>query len=62
MIMRFVGSLIPICIFALFVLWFFRAPESVANLIGGFIGLLAGGADSIGRFVNAMTPVLNGLL
>jgi len=62
MIMNLIARLIPLCVVVVLILWFFRAPESVAALIGGFIGMLADGADSVGRFVTAMTPVLNGLL
>lgn len=44
-----------------FILWFFRNPESIAGLIGSAVGLVTGGADALGRFATAMTPVLNGL-
>lgn len=43
------------------VLWFFRAPESVAGLITGAVGLVTGGADALGRFATALTPTISNL-
>ncbi|MBB5495810.1 hypothetical protein [Nocardiopsis metallicus] len=43
------------------VLWFFRAPESVAGLITGAVGLVVSGADALGAFASALTPTLTNL-
>ncbi|MCY9787944.1 hypothetical protein KIK06_29110 [Nocardiopsis sp. EMB25] len=62
MIRNFFARLIPLCVLLIFVLWFFRAPESVAGLINGAFGLIGEGADALGRFATAITPTLNNLL
>ncbi|WP_017596416.1 hypothetical protein [Nocardiopsis potens] len=62
MIRGFFARLIPLCIAAVLILWFLRAPESVAGLIIGAVGLITDGADSLGRFTTAITPALDGLL
>ena len=57
-----VARLIPILVIGALLLWFLRSPESVAGLIGSAIGLVTDMADSMGRFVTSMTPVIDGLL
>lgn len=43
------------------ILWFLRSPESVAGLITAGINLVGSGADSLGRFVSALTPTISNL-
>lgn len=62
MIRNFFARLIPLCVLLVLVLWFFRAPESVAGLITGAVGVIGEGADALGRFATALTPMLDGLL
>ncbi|MFD3685414.1 hypothetical protein ACFWTE_11415 [Nocardiopsis sp. NPDC058631] len=61
MIRGCLSQLIPVFVIGALVMWFFRAPESVAGLITGAVGLVTGGADAIGRFATALTPTLNSL-
>jgi hypothetical protein len=62
MIRNFFARLIPFCVLAVLVLWFFRAPESVAGLLTSAVGLVTTGADALGRFSTALTPAISGLL
>ncbi|KOX11842.1 hypothetical protein [Nocardiopsis sp. NRRL B-16309] len=62
MIRGFFARLIPICVVLIVVLWFFRAPESVAGLIVGAVGLIGEGADAMGRFATSLTPAIDTLL
>lgn len=61
MIRGFFARLIPLAFVLILVLWFFRAPESVAGLINSAFGLVGSGADALGRFATALTPTINGL-
>lgn len=56
------ARIIPLAIIGALILWFLRSPESVAALIGAGVDLVVDGADSIGRFITALTPTINGLL
>ncbi|WP_306365983.1 hypothetical protein [Nocardiopsis sp. CC223A] len=56
------GQLFVIFVIGALVLWFFRAPESVAALIIGFVDLIISGADSLGRFASSLAPLFNNLL
>ena len=61
MIQGCLSRIIPIAIVLALVLWFLRAPESVAGLITAGVNLVGSGADSLGRFVTALTPTVNNL-
>ncbi|WP_028647279.1 hypothetical protein [Nocardiopsis sp. CNT312] len=56
------GQLFVVFIVGSLILWFFRAPESVAALISGFVGLIISGADAVARFISALTPMLSNLI
>lgn len=43
------------------ILWFLQSPESVAGLITAGLNLIGSGADSIGRFMSALVPSIEGL-
>ena len=62
MIRGCLAQIISIAIIAALVLWFFRAPESVAGLIIGFFGLVTGGADALGRFASSLAPLFDSLI
>lgn len=62
MIRGCLGQLFIVFIVGSLVLWFFRAPESVAGLITGFFGLIVGGADALGRFATSLSPLFTNLL
>lgn len=61
MIRGCLAQLISIAIVGALLLWFFRHPESIANLIGSGLGLVASGGDALGRFANALVPAVDGL-
>lgn len=62
MIRGCLGQLFFFVVVGSLVLWFFRAPESVAGLITGFFGLIVGGADALGRFATSLSPLFTNLL
>ncbi|MFE6305195.1 hypothetical protein [Nocardiopsis sp. NPDC057823] len=55
------GQILTVFIVGLLILWFFRAPESVAGLITGFVGMIAGAADAIGRFASSLAPLFSAI-
>lgn len=55
------SRIIPLAIVLALILWFLRSPESVAGLITAGIDLVGSGADSLGRFVSALTPTISNL-
>ena len=55
------ARLIPVAIILALLLWFLRSPESVAGLITAGVDLIGSGADSFGRFMNALVPTFENL-
>lgn len=55
------ARIIPVAVVLAIVLWFLQSPESVAGLITAGLNLIGSGADSFGRFMNALIPSIEGL-
>lgn len=56
------AQLLTVFVVGAIILWFFRAPESVAGLIVGFGDLVVGAGDALGRFATALQPLMSGLI